>query len=89
MKSDVENVPSYHMQIAQLVIKHEAQVDHWPDALNNVDEVIHGHLFNHMIFFDRCGIVKMKARRKGIGIRYQDDYRNDAKRNGIKPIAVV
>jgi hypothetical protein len=89
MKCDVEDMPSHYIQAAQLVIEHDTQVDHGPDAFKYVDEVIHGHAFDQMIFFDRCGIVKMKACRKGIGIRYQYDYRNDAERNGIEPIAMI
>jgi hypothetical protein len=89
MECDVENMPPHYIQAAQLVIEHDAQVDHGPDAFKNADEVVHGHALDQIIFFDRCGIVKMKACCKGIGIRYQYDYRNDAERNGIEPIAMI
>jgi hypothetical protein len=89
MESDVENMPSHYIQAAQLVIEHDAQIDHRPDAFQNADDVVHGHALDQMIFFDRCGIVKMKACRKGVGIRYQYDCRYDAERNGIEPIAMI
>ena len=89
MHRDVKHMPAHDIQPAELIIEHQGKVHYRPVGAEQIFDILQRHPLDIRIFNDGMGVVEMKTRRKGIGIRNEDHNCNQAKGHKIKHLAPV